>query len=76
MPSNIAEGKGRRSDRDALQFFYNARGSLYELETQLMLARELSYFGKGEAEMLLAGVTATAGASTGLISTFSHAAGA
>ena len=76
VPSNIAEGKGRRSDRDSLQFFYNARGSLYELETQLILARELTYLSNEQAESFLASVIATAGSLTGLINTFSHAAGA
>ena len=33
VPSNIAEGCGRNSTKDSIQFFYIARGSLYELET-------------------------------------------
>lgn len=32
IPSNIAEGCGRNHAKDSLQFFYTARGSLYELE--------------------------------------------
>jgi len=35
VPSNIAEGKGRITDREARYFFGVARGSLFELETQL-----------------------------------------
>jgi four helix bundle protein len=35
VPSNIAEGEGRRTHRDRLHFLAQARGSLYELETQL-----------------------------------------
>lgn len=35
VPSNIAEGQGRVSTRDRRHFFVQARGSLYELETQL-----------------------------------------
>jgi four helix bundle protein len=35
VPSNIAEGKGRQTKRDSLQFLYRARGSLLEVETQL-----------------------------------------
>lgn len=35
IPSNIAEGEGRRTDRDRRQYLVQARGSLYELETQL-----------------------------------------
>lgn len=34
IPSNIAEGKGRSTDRDRALFFCHARGALLELETQ------------------------------------------
>ena len=43
IPSNIAEGKGRGSDKEFKQFLYIARGSLFELRTQLELARRLGY---------------------------------
>ena len=43
VPSNIAEGKGRYSPRELVQFLYHARRSLLELETQLVIARELAY---------------------------------
>jgi four helix bundle protein len=39
VPSNIAEGKGRLSQRELRQFLGVARGSLFELETQLEIAR-------------------------------------
>lgn len=38
VPSNIAEGVGRQYKKDTLQFLHIARGSLYELETQLNIA--------------------------------------
>ncbi len=41
--SNIAEAFGRQHDRDKSHFYYNARGSLYELESQSLLARDLGY---------------------------------
>ncbi len=43
IPSNIAEGSGRNYAKDSIQFFYIARGSLYELETQLYLAFDQEY---------------------------------
>ncbi|MEY3678006.1 MAG: hypothetical protein RI924_147 [Bacteroidota bacterium] len=46
IPSNIAEGCGRRSPKDSLHFFFVARGSIYELETQLFLSYDLGYLNK------------------------------
>jgi four helix bundle protein len=43
IPSNIAEGKGRYSPKELVQFLHHARGSLLELETQLEIAHELGY---------------------------------
>jgi four helix bundle protein len=43
IPSNIAEGKGRTSDRDFVVFLCHASGSLLELETQALIARNLGY---------------------------------
>ena len=43
IPSNIAEGCGRRTSADTIQFLHISRGSLYELETQLYIALDLNY---------------------------------
>lgn len=40
VPSNIAEGCGRNHFKDSVQFFFISRGSLYEIETQLVLATD------------------------------------
>ncbi len=43
ITSNIAEGFARRSNKEKLQFYSVARGSLAELESQLLVARDISY---------------------------------
>lgn len=43
IASNIAEGCGRNYPKDSIQFFFIARGSLYELETQLYIASDQNY---------------------------------
>lgn len=43
VPSNIAEGKGRSSEKELAQFLCHSRGSLFEIETQLNLACRLGY---------------------------------
>ncbi len=53
IPSNIAEGKGRSSDRDRALFFCHARGSLLELETQILIAQQLKYLTALQGEELM-----------------------
>jgi len=43
IPSNIAEGAGRKANKDFSRFCSIAQGSCNELETQLLLAQELKY---------------------------------
>jgi four helix bundle protein len=43
VPSNIAEGKGRSSDKELIQFLCHSRGSLFEIETQLAIGERLGY---------------------------------
>jgi four helix bundle protein len=43
IPSNIAEGAARNSDKEFIQFLHVSLGSLAELETQLLLSRKLGF---------------------------------
>lgn len=43
IPSNIAEGAARNTSKEFLHFLYTARGSLSELDTQLIIAKRLGY---------------------------------
>lgn len=54
IPSNVAEGQGRNSDKSFALFLNQARSSLYELETQTEIARNLGMIPTQQAEQLLA----------------------
>ncbi|MDP2838273.1 MAG: four helix bundle protein [Candidatus Moranbacteria bacterium] len=43
VPSNIAEGYGRPSGKDRIHFFWIAKGSLLEVESQFLIAKDLGY---------------------------------
>ncbi|KEY18661.1 30S ribosomal protein S23 [Kaistella antarctica] len=48
VPSNIAEGCGRRTSNDTIQFLHISRGSLYELETQIYISLDQNYISEIE----------------------------
>jgi four helix bundle protein len=68
IPSNIAEGHGRLSDRMLRVFLAQARGSLFELETQTELARDLKFMQAEAADKLLAQAREISKMLNGLIS--------
>src|SRR5271170_1078987 len=53
VPSNIAEGQARLSTGEFRQFLGNARGSLVEVETQILVARDLGYLEQNQSDSLL-----------------------
>lgn len=52
IPSNIAEGYGRKTTADYLRLLYIAYGSVCELETQLLLSGDLNYVNKENLKAL------------------------
>jgi four helix bundle protein len=46
IPSNIAEGAARQTNKEFIQFLYIALGSCAELDTQCILAKNLRYMGE------------------------------
>ena len=56
IPSNIAEGYGRKTTADYLRFLYIAYGSICELETQLLLSGDLNYANQENLKGLKDGI--------------------
>jgi four helix bundle protein len=54
VPSNIAEGQSRHTSGEFIQCLSHAEGSLAELETQLLIAEDLEFCSKKEANQVLA----------------------
>jgi four helix bundle protein len=53
IPSNVAEGVARNHDKETIQFLHIAKGSVYELETQLYLAFDIGYIQETEFSNIL-----------------------
>jgi four helix bundle protein len=56
VPSNIAEGCGRKGTKEFIQALYIAYGSNCELETQIMIARDLNFIDSRKAAELIADI--------------------
>ncbi|WP_300567958.1 four helix bundle protein [Flavobacterium sp.] len=53
IPSNIAEGSSRNSNKDFSRFLEIAIGSAYEIETQLLIASDLGFIHQEKSESLI-----------------------
>jgi len=56
IASNIAEGKNRQTKNEYIQFLYITLGSASELETQVVISKELNYIDEKEEATLLEGI--------------------
>ncbi|MBZ5549813.1 MAG: four helix bundle protein [Acidobacteriia bacterium] len=74
IPSNIAEGQARFSQKEFHHFLSQARGSLVEIETQLLIARELKYLQPAKADSLLAAADELGRVLNGLIASIKNRA--
>ena len=74
--SNIAEGQGRNSKGEFTHFLGMAKASLTELETQVLVAERVKYFGKDEVEKLTAQIDRVARLVNGLINSMRRSAAA
>ncbi len=52
IPSNIAEGCGRNSDKELIHFLYISLGSATELETQIIISKDLGFLENEKSEQL------------------------
>ena len=75
-PSNIAEGKGRKTKKDYVSFLYRARGSLLETETQLEVGRNLGFLSPDEFTRVLSIAQEAGRVLNGLISDIERQIGA
>ena len=69
IAANIAEGAARQSDKEFCQFLSIAQGSASELETELLISRNLGYVGAEEYERLISEVNTIARMMIGLSKT-------
>jgi four helix bundle protein len=69
VPSNIAEGRGRMTDKSFAVFLSQARGSLFELQTQVELASELGFVARDAVQPVMPEAEEIASMMQGLMAT-------
>lgn len=52
ITSNIAEGFGRRSTKEKIRFFFISKGSLLELQNQLIISKDLKYLDENSFNLM------------------------
>ncbi len=67
VTSNIAEGFGRHSYKEKVQFYYLANGSLVELENQIIISKDIGYLDEENYNILLSQLVLTQQILQGLI---------
>jgi four helix bundle protein len=67
VPSNIAEGCGRQHDKETIHFLSISRGSLYELETQLYISKDLTFITENQLKVSLEKIESVGKLINGLI---------
>jgi len=72
VPSNIAKGQGRQGTAEFRHFLGTARGSLLEVETQLLIAERLGYLDRQSALPAFQGIKEVARILNGLMSSLSR----
>ncbi len=70
IPSNIAEGQGRKHAKDSIQFYYISRGSLYELETQTYISLDLNFISITDSNLIITKIEECIKLINGLINYF------
>lgn len=67
VPSNIAEGFARQGSREKTQFYYVAKALLTELESQLLLAKDLGYIAAADSKDIESNIDMAGRLLTGLV---------
>lgn len=70
ITSNIAEGFSRQSKKEKLQFYSTSKGSLTELQNQLLIARDVGYLPKKDFNLIAEQTVKTSKLLTGLLRHF------